>query len=76
LESLNGSVFKKKDGMTVVQDVNNPRVIQGYVETSNVNVIEQMMEMIYLERTYNLNTKLVATRDASLTRALDLGKVQ
>ncbi|HVN66759.1 MAG TPA: flagellar hook basal-body protein [Candidatus Sulfotelmatobacter sp.] len=76
LDPLNGSIFKKKDSTSVIQDVDNPRVIQGYVETSNVNVIEQMMEMIYLERTYNLDTKIVATRDASLTRAMDLGKVQ
>ena len=46
LESVNGSIFKKKDSFAVVNEVENPRVIQGYVEASNVNIIDQMMEMI------------------------------
>jgi len=74
LESLNGSIFKRKDSYAVMTEVENPRVIQGYVEASNVNVIEQMMEMIYLERIYNVDTKIVQTRDASLTRAMELGR--
>lgn len=39
-----------------------------------MNVIDQMMEMIYLERTYNLDAKIIATRDANLSRALELGR--
>lgn len=76
LESLNGSIFKKKDQYTVVQEVASPRVIQGYVETSNVNVVDQMMEMIFLERIYNLDTKIISTRDANLAKAMELGRVQ
>lgn len=74
LESLNGSIFQRKDPRIVLQEIENPRIIQGYVETSNVNVIDQMMEMIYLERTYNLDAKIIATRDANLSRALELGR--
>lgn len=74
LESLSGSIFKKKDAYSVLQEVDNPRVIQGYVEASNVNVIDQMMEMILLERIYNINSKLISARDANLTRALELGR--
>jgi len=74
LESLNGSIFKKRDNMSTLLTIDNPRIVQGYVETSNVNVIEEMMEMIYLERAYNLDTKIVTMRDASLTRAMELGK--
>ncbi len=74
LESLNGSVFKLKDPYAVLVEVENPRVIQGYIEASNVNIIDQMMEMIYLERIYNLNTKVIQTRDAQLARAMELGR--
>lgn len=73
-ESLNGSIFKKIDSYAVLLEVENPRVIQGYIEASNVNIIDQMMEMIYLEKIYSMNTKLVQTRDASLARAMDLGR--
>lgn len=74
LTSLNGSIFKKTDPQAVVQEIDNPRVIQGYVETSNVNIVDQVMEMIYLQRAYTLDTKLIASRDANLARAMDLGK--
>lgn len=74
LETLNGSIFKKSDPYSVMQEAENPRVIQGYVEASNVNVIDQMMEMIYLERIYNLDAKVISTRDANLSRAMELGR--
>jgi flagellar basal-body rod protein FlgG len=76
LESLNGSLFKKSNSFSILQEVENPRVIQGYVETSNVNVVDQMMEMILLEKIYTINSKLISTRDANLTRALELGRQQ
>jgi len=74
LEPLSGSIFKKKDPRAVMLEVENPRVIQGYVEASNVNVVDQMMEMIYLERIYNINAKIISTRDAELSRAMELGR--
>ena len=75
LDSLNGSIFKKRDN-SVIQEVDSPRVIQGYVEASNVNVVDQYMEMIYLERIYSLDSKIVSTRDADLNNALTMGKPQ
>jgi flagellar basal-body rod protein FlgF len=74
LSPLSGSVFKRSESASVLREVENPRVIQGYVESSNVNVIDQMMEMMMVERTYNLNAKIVSTRDANLARAMELGR--
>jgi flagellar basal-body rod protein FlgF len=74
LEQLNGSVFRRKDSAVVLQEIESPRVIQGYVEASNVNVVDQYMEMIMLERMYSLNTKVISTRDANLARAMELGR--
>jgi flagellar basal-body rod protein FlgF len=74
LDSLNGSIFKKRDNFAVIQEIDSPRVIQGYVETSNVNVVDQMMEMIVLERTYGLDTKIIQTRDANLSKALTMSQ--
>ncbi|MFH1541853.1 MAG: flagellar hook basal-body protein [bacterium] len=74
LESINGSIFKTKDVNNAMLEVETPRVIQGYIETSNVNVIDQMMEMIYLERSYSINSKLIQTRDATLARAIEMGR--
>jgi flagellar basal-body rod protein FlgF len=74
LESLNGSIFRLRDAYAALREVESPRIIQGYIEASNVNVIDQMMEMIYLQRIYNINTKVVQSRDAELARALELGR--
>lgn len=74
LTSLNGSVFKRSGAGLVLREVEAPRIIQGYVESSNVNVINQMMEMIMVERVYNINAKIIATRDQNLSRAMELGR--
>ncbi|MBU0502111.1 MAG: flagellar hook basal-body protein [bacterium] len=73
-ESLNGSLFRLQGTSANLVEIENPRLIQGYIESSNVNMIEQMMEMIYLERAYGLGTKVVQARDGSLARAMELGR--
>lgn len=74
LEFVTGSLFRKKDDRTSLVEMEFPRVIQGYVEASNVNIVDQMMEMIMLEQLYSLNSKIISTRDANLNRALELGR--
>lgn len=75
LESLNDSFYRMPEGETQPYlDDDNPRVIQGYIESSNVNIMEEMMEMIYLSRVNGMNTKMIQTRDGSLARAMEMGK--
>ncbi|MCL2829769.1 MAG: flagellar basal-body rod protein FlgG [Betaproteobacteria bacterium] len=45
---------------------------QYYVETSNVNVAEEMVTMIQTQRAYELNTKVVSTSDQMLARLTQL----
>jgi flagellar basal-body rod protein FlgG len=45
---------------------------QGYVETSNVNVAEELVTMIQTQRAYELNSKVVSTSDAMLGRLSQL----
>ncbi|CPR21077.1 flagellar basal-body rod protein FlgG [Brenneria goodwinii] len=45
---------------------------QGYVETSNVNVAEELVDMIQVQRAYELNSKAVSTSDAMLQRLTQL----
>ena len=47
-------------------------VNQGYVETSNVNVAEELVSMIQTQRAYELNSKVVSTSDAMLGRLAQL----
>jgi flagellar basal-body rod protein FlgG len=41
---------------------------QGYVETSNVNVVEELVQMIATQRAYELNSKAIQTSDQMLQR--------
>lgn len=41
---------------------------QGYVETSNVNVAEELVNMIQTQRAYEINSKAITTSDQMLQR--------
>ncbi|MBV2205501.1 MAG: flagellar basal-body rod protein FlgG [Proteobacteria bacterium] len=45
---------------------------QRYVETSNVNVAEELVTMIQTQRAYELNSKVVSTSDQMLARLSQL----
>lgn len=41
---------------------------QGYVETSNVNVVEELVNMIQTQRAYEINSKAITTSDEMLQK--------
>jgi flagellar basal-body rod protein FlgG len=41
---------------------------QGYVETSNVNVVEELVGMIQTQRAYEINSKAITTSDQMLQK--------
>jgi len=43
-------------------------VSQGYVETSNVNVVEELVNMIQTQRAYEINSKAITTSDQMLQK--------
>lgn len=45
---------------------------QGYVETSNVNVVEELVNMIQTQRAYEINSKAISTSDEMLQRLTQL----
>ena len=45
---------------------------QNYVETSNVNVVEEMIQMIQTQRAYEINSKAVQTSDRMLEKVAQL----
>ena len=45
---------------------------QGYVETSNVNVAEELVSMIQTQRAYEMNSRAIQTSDAMLGRLTQL----
>ena len=45
---------------------------QGFVETSNVNVVEELVNMIQTQRAYEINSKAITTSDQMLQRLSQL----
>ncbi len=45
---------------------------QGYVETSNVNVVEELVNMITTQRAYEINSRAIQTSDQMLARLTQL----
>ena len=43
-------------------------LMQGYVETSNVNVVQELVSMIQTQRAYEVNSKAVQTSDQMLQK--------
>ena len=47
-------------------------LMQGYVEASNVNVVEEMVNMIQTQRAYEINSKAITTSDQMLQKLSQL----
>ena len=45
---------------------------QGYIETSNVQVVEEMVNMIQAQRAYEINSKAIQTSDQMMGMANNL----
>lgn len=53
-------------------DVEKSSVIQGYLEGSNVQVVDEMVNMIVAQRAYELNSKAITASDEMLQQANNL----
>lgn len=49
-----------------------PSVVQGELEQSNVDVVEEMVNMIIAQRAYEMNSKMIQTSDSMLSTAASL----
>ncbi len=53
-----------------------PTVHQGYLEASNVNVVDEMVDMITVTRAYETNQKMIQTIDRVLDKAVnEIGRI-
>lgn len=55
----------------VVEEGRRPKVVQGFVEASNVNVVTEMVQMIEVNRAYEANQKVVQAEDAMLGKLIN-----
>jgi flagellar basal-body rod protein FlgG len=71
LSALGGNNFEKTDasGDAVRGLPNDPgfgAIQQGYLESSNVNVVTEMTSLIQAQRAYELNSKVIQAADEML----------
>ncbi len=50
----------------IVAEGQRPKVLEGFLEKSNVNVVTEMVRMIEVNRTYEANQRLIQTHDSLL----------
>ncbi len=73
LQSIGGNLYRETTASGPRNDsipgINGAGLLQHkYVETSNVNVVEEMVNMIATQRAYEINSKAVETSDQMLQR--------
>lgn len=62
-----GQAFYEEPGSN-----NTGELIQGHLETANVDIVEEMVNMIVAQRAYEINSKAVGTADQILATAVNL----
>jgi flagellar basal-body rod protein FlgF len=62
LEKGNDGLFRRKDGTNEIADI-NVQVLSGTLESSNVNPISEMTDMIAIQRQFEMHLKLMKTAE-------------
>lgn len=75
LEKYGDTYYQPVEGAELTES--NAKVISGYLEMSNVQIVTEMVNMISITRAYETNQKIMQTYDSSLEIAVNqLGKLQ
>ncbi|MEW5558734.1 flagellar basal-body rod protein FlgG [Enterobacter asburiae] len=77
LESIGGNLYRETQASGAPNELNPGledagTLKQSYVETSNVNVAEELVSMIQVQRAYEINSKAVSASDQMLQRLSQL----
>lgn len=77
LEAIGGNLFTQNEAAgTAMQvkpgEMNSGSLAQGYLETSNVKAVEEMVDLIATQRAYELNSKVIQTADQMLQKLTNL----
>lgn len=76
LESIGNNLFKQTsvsgEAYDTQSDGSGGSLLQGYLESSNVQVVEEMVKLIQAQRAYEINSKSIQTADEMLGMANNL----
>lgn len=73
LRSLGGNLYEETPASGTAETGNPSEagfgaIQQGFIETSNVNIVEEMVNMIQAQRAYEINSKSIQTSDEMLEK--------
>lgn len=76
LEAVGGNLYRSNSatGEPILNmDTDNPSIVRsGFLESSNVQIVEEMVKLITAQRAYELNSKAIITSDEMLQAANNL----
>ena len=61
-----------KTAWAVTAGLTKSKVNQGYLEGSNVQVVDEMVNMIVAQRAYEMNSKAIQATDEMMSQANNL----
>lgn len=67
---IGGGFFMAPSGVEPT-GVDKPQVLQGYLESSNVTPLREMVALVQIARAYEANQKLITNRDQTLQKTLE-----
>jgi flagellar basal-body rod protein FlgG len=76
LESVGKNFYKETTASGVpiegIDTTDDTEVLQGFIENSNVQIVDEMINLITAERAYEINSKSIQTADRLLEIANNL----
>lgn len=70
LVPLSGGLFLATPAANM-QPVENPELMQGYLEQSNVSSLREMVDLVLISRAYEANQKVISTMDQQMAKSLE-----
>ena len=74
LEKYGENMYNLVEGGQII--ASEAKVRQGMLESSNVNVVDEMVNMIAIQRAYEAGQKVITSVDETLATTVKLGQVQ
>jgi flagellar basal-body rod protein FlgF len=71
LKKEGDSLYRETESSGPALPPQNLKVVQGFLEKSNVNAVREMVDMIEVHRAYEANQKTVHTHDQTLGRLIN-----
>jgi flagellar basal-body rod protein FlgG len=78
IKKVGDSIYRETEysGESFIIEDGRPKVYQGFLETSNVNPVIEMVNLIEVHRNYDANQKMIQAHDSALGRVInEVGKM-